>query len=288
MKELVIVSGKGGTGKTSLTAAFADLYGRAVLCDADVDASNLHLIMNPQVQQQFDFFSGHSAIINPQRCSQCGACIDLCQWDAIGNDFMVDDLQCEGCGVCVHLCPENAIDFPINKAGDWYISDTRFGKMVHAALGIAEESSGKLVTRVRKEAKKIAENDRADLILTDGPPGIGCPVIASIGGASALLVVTEPTMSGWHDAKRMLSLANRFGATCMMVINKFDLNLEQSANIEMKAIEKGVPVVGKLPFDPLFNKAMMQEKTIFEYNGYSTTCAQVEQLWNSITDKLDP
>ncbi len=286
MKELVIVSGKGGTGKTSLTAAFAFLSKNKVLCDADVDASNLHLLMKPQIQQRFEFSSGNSAVINPQRCIECGTCIDLCQWDAIDTGFCVDDLKCEGCGVCVYLCPEQAIDFPVNKAGDWFISETRFGKMVHARLGIGEESSGKLVTRVRKEARSIAESNHADLILTDGPPGIGCPVIASVGGATALLVVTEPTVSGWHDTKRMLLLAAGFKIPCMIVINKYDLNIAQSETIEKHALAGQVSVVGKLPYDHLFNEAMIMGKTIFEYNGYSNTCALVEQVWENVKEKL--
>lgn len=286
MKELVIVSGKGGTGKTSLTAAFAFLSKNKVLCDADVDASNLHLLMSPQIKQRHEFSSGHSAVIDQQRCSKCGTCRDLCQWNAISPDFHVDTLQCEGCGVCVHLCPEQAIDFPIDKAGDWYISETRFGKMVHARLGIGEESSGKLVTRVRKEARTIAESNCAELILTDGPPGIGCPVIASVGGATALLVVTEPTLSGWHDAKRMLSLAARFRIPCMIVINKYDLNPEQSKRIEAHALTKQVAMAGKLPFDHLFNKAMIKGKTIFEYNGCSDICQQVRQVWENVNGML--
>ncbi|MBW2208352.1 MAG: 4Fe-4S binding protein, partial [Deltaproteobacteria bacterium] len=186
MKELVVISGKGGTGKTSVMAAFASLAENMVLCDADVDAADLHLITNPRVQEHHDFEAGHRAIINPDKCTQCGLCRDLCRWNAISEDFQINPLDCEGCGVCVHFCPEEAVDFPINTCGEWFRSDTRFGPMVHARLGIAEENSGKLVALVRQEAKKLAEKRSSNLILTDGPPGVGCPVIASIGGASAV------------------------------------------------------------------------------------------------------
>ena len=190
MKELVIISGKGGTGKTSLVGAFASLAKNKVLCDADVDAADLHLLMEPQVGEHHDFQGGNTAVINPDLCTECGLCRDLCRWDAISEDFTVDSLECEGCGVCYYFCPEKAIDFPLNTCGEWFVSDTRFGPMVHARLGIAEENSGKLVTLVRMEAKKLAEDKELSLILTDGPPGVGCPVIASIGNASAVLIVT--------------------------------------------------------------------------------------------------
>jgi MinD superfamily P-loop ATPase len=194
MKELVIISGKGGTGKTSLVAAFASLAEKKVLCDADVDAADLHLIMNPKVIRQTDFQSGNTAVINNDRCTGCGLCRELCRRNAISEDYKVNPIDCEGCGVCVYFCPENAIDFPENTCGEWFVSDTRFGPLVHARLGIAEENSGKLVTLVRREAGKLAEQKGLDLILTDGPPGVGCPVIASIGGADAVLIVTEPTV----------------------------------------------------------------------------------------------
>jgi MinD superfamily P-loop ATPase len=209
MKELVIISGKGGTGKTSLMAAFASLAENKVLCDADVDAADLHLITNPQVLRRNDFQSGNTAFINKDLCTECGLCREMCRWDAIDAAFDVKSIDCEGCGVCVHFCPEAAIEFPENTCGEWFVSDTRCGPMVHARLGIAEENSGKLVTLVRQEARKLAEDRNIDLILTDGPPGVGCPVIASIGGASAVLIVTEPTVSGKHDMERVAQLAAR-------------------------------------------------------------------------------
>ena len=208
MKELVIISGKGGTGKTSIVAAFASLAANKVLSDADVDAADLHLIMNPRATERHDFQAGHSAVINLDKCTACGLCRDLCRYDAISEDYTVTRMDCEGCGVCVYFCPEKAIDFPLKTCGEWYRSETRFGPMVHARLGIAEENSGKLVTLVRQEARKLAEARKLDLILTDGPPGIGCPVIASLGGTTAALIVTEPTVAGRHDCRRAVGCRN--------------------------------------------------------------------------------
>ncbi len=282
MKELVIISGKGGTGKTSIVAAFASLAERNVLCDADVDAANLHLLMGPEIKKRCDFQGGGVAIINHDKCSECGVCKELCRWNAISEDFEVDPVDCEGCGVCVDFCPEQAIDFPVKTCGEWYISDTRFGPMVHARLGIAEENSGKLVTLVRQEAKKLAEKQKLDLILTDGPPGLGCPVIASVGGATALLIVAEPTVSGLHDMERVTELAAHFNVPGMVCVNKFDLNPEQAKAIEKLAEEKNMTVLGRIPFDPVFTEAMIQGQTIFEYNNESETSQTVKEIWGQI------
>jgi len=286
MKELVIISGKGGTGKTSLVAAFASLANNKILCDADVDAADLHLLMWPDVRESHDFQGGNTAVINPELCTDCGLCRDLCRWEAISEDFQVDSLECEGCGVCVYFCPEKAIEFPLNTCGEWFVSDTRFGPMVHARLGIAEENSGKLVTLVRTEAKKLAEAKDLDLIITDGPPGVGCPVIASIGGASAVLIVTEPTVSGRHDMERVAQLAAHFNVPAMMCVNKFDLNLEQTAQIEKFAKEKNISVLGRVPFDPIFTKSMVQGQTIFEYDQASETGQAVKSVWEGVSENL--
>lgn len=282
MKELVIISGKGGTGKTCLTAAFSSLAENKVLCDADVDAANLHLITDPSLKERHGFQSGHTAIIHKDKCSECGLCRDLCRWNAISSDFEVDSLECEGCGVCVYFCPEYAVDFPINTCGEWFISDTRFGPMVHARLGIAEENSGKLVSLVRQEARQLAKEKGLDLILTDGPPGIGCPVIAAIGGASAVLIVTEPTISGYHDMERVVQLAAHFNVPAMICVNKFDLNLNLAQDIEKFTKEKGLPCLGLIPFDPIFTKAMVQGQTIFEYSTNSETGDAVREIWSKI------
>ena len=287
MKELIVISGKGGTGKTSLIAAFASLAQNKVLCDADVDAADLHLIMDPHVSRRADFKSGHLAVIDRSKCSECGQCLELCKFGAISDDFKVNPVDCEGCGVCVYFCPEEAIDFPENTCGQWFISDTRFGPLVHARLGIAEENSGKLVTLVRQESKKLAEQKDLDLILTDGPPGVGCPVIASIGGASAVLVVAEPSLSGIHDMQRVVQLANHFKVPAMVCVNKFDLNFDLTRNVENFARDEGLPYLGRIPFDPIFTKAMVQGQTIFEYNSDSSGGQAVKKIWNNLSEKLD-
>lgn len=286
MKELVVISGKGGTGKTSLLAAFACLAKHAAICDADVDAADLHLILNPQVRQRRDFVSGHSAAIDPAKCTRCGLCRELCQWQAIDGDFVVDAIGCEGCGVCYYFCPEKAIAFPPSTCGEWFLSDTRFGPMAHARLGIAEENSGKLVTLIRQEGKKLAEANGLGLLLTDGPPGIGCPVIASMGGASAVLVVAEPTVSGRHDMERVVQLSDFFKIPAMVCVNKFDINLDQTHAIEAYARERRVTVMGRIPFDPVFTEAMVQAQTIFEYDGISPGARAVKTIWNRLTWEL--
>ncbi len=282
MKGLVILSGKGGTGKTSLTAAFASLSENSVLCDADVDAADLHLLMNPSAKRQSDFMGGGVASIDSEKCTQCGQCIDLCRFDAINQHFKVKEIDCEGCGVCVDLCPEQAIDFPIKKCGEWFISDTRYGTMVHARLGIAEENSGKLVTLVRQEAMKLAQENDLELIITDGPPGVGCPVIASVGGATATLIVTEPTVSGLHDMQRVLELGQHFKIACLLCINKFDLNLDQTRAIETLAEQNSIPIIGKIPFDPQFTASMVHGKTIIEYDRNSQLSFTIKQMWETL------
>ena len=287
MKEVVIISGKGGTGKTSLVAACASLAGNKVLCDADVDAADLHLITAPQIRESHDFQSGHTAIIDPDRCTRCGRCRDLCKWNAISDDFVVDPIECEGCGVCHYFCPEDAIDFPLNTCGEWFISDTRFGPMAHARLGIAEENSGKLVSLIRQEGRKLAEEHHLDLLLTDGPPGIGCPVIASLGGAAAVLIVTEPTVSGKHDMERVAGLAAFFKVPAALCVNKFDLNPEVAEAIEAFARNRDITVLGRIPFDPAFTAAMVRGKSIVEFDGDSDGCAAVKDIWENLARRFE-
>ena len=287
MKELVVISGKGGTGKTSVVSAFAALAKNKVLCDADVDAADLHLVMDPKITEQYDFQAGNSAIIDRDKCTECGLCLDLCRWNAINDHFEIDPIECEGCGVCVYFCPEKAIDFPVKTCGEWFISETRFGPMVHARLGIAEENSGKLVTLVRQEAKKLSEEKGLDLILTDGPPGVGCPVIASIGGANALLIVTEPTVSGEHDMDRVAQLADHFRVPALVCVNKFDLNPDKTRDIEKYVTEKNLTFLGQIPFDPVFTRAMVQGKTILEYDHHSEGCKAIHELWENISQTLN-
>jgi MinD superfamily P-loop ATPase len=286
MRELVVLSGKGGSGKTSVISAFAAMPGKKILCDADVDAADLHLILSPEILETHDFVSGNTAVIIPEKCTQCGRCRELCRFSAIDEQFRVDPLDCEGCGVCVHFCPEKAIDFPENTCGQWFISDTRFGPMAHARLGIAEENSGKLVALVRKQAERLAEEKGIDLILTDGPPGVGCPVIASLGGASAALIVSEPTVSGIHDMKRVVELCDFFGIPAWLAVNKFDLNLEQTKIIEAYAKEKGAELIGRIPFDPTFTRAMVQGLSVQEYDPEGSAAAAVAEIWETLKETM--
>lgn len=286
MHEIVIISGKGGTGKTTLTAAFCALAADAVFCDADVDAADLHLLLQPTIKEQHEFIGGSKAVIVAERCNQCGVCKELCRFAAISAELVVDQILCEGCGVCVDLCPEKAIDFPEQLCGHWFHSNTRFGPLVHARLGIAEENSGRLVHLVRKEALQLAEEENKKLIITDGPPGIGCPVIAAIGGASLLLVVVEPTLSGRHDLERVLDLAAHFKVPARLLINKYDLNADMAQAIEAAASERDVLCVGRIPFDPVFTRAMVQGQTIFEYAGAEERQQELRTIWTRVLAAL--
>ena len=282
IREIVIVSGKGGTGKTSLTAAFAALAKNSILCDADVDAADLHLLMQPEVKEQTDFMGGSKAVIDPDLCTGCGTCCTLCRFDAISDRYEVDPIRCEGCGVCVDFCPEQAIGFPVQRCGEWFVSDTRFGPMVHARLGIAEENSGRLVSLVRTKTRQLAEARGLELILTDGPPGIGCPVIAAIGGATALVIVVEPTVSGIHDMERVVDLAAHFRVPGMVIVNKYDLNVEMTETIEQLAVQRNLVVLGRVPFDPVFTRSMVQGQTLFEYGEETPTRQVVRDIWAKI------
>ncbi len=289
MKELVILSGKGGTGKTSITSAFASLSDSMMLCDADVDAADLHLIMAPDVRETHDFAGGYEAEIIPDACIGCGQCMELCRFGAVsqveGQEiYYINGIDCEGCGVCADLCPESAIKFEEKICGQWFASDTRFGQMIHARLGVAEENSGRLVALVREEARKRVLANRIDLLITDGPPGIGCPVIASMGQANAVLIVTEPTVSGIHDMERVAQLAAHFKIPAMICVNKYDLNPEQAKAIEAIAEKRQLNFVGKIPFDPAFTKAMVQGKSIMETHADSPAAMEIKNIWNRVMD----
>jgi len=291
LKEVVVISGKGGTGKTSIVASFAALAKNAVLADCDVDAADLHLVLEPKIMQKSDFSGGKRAAIVAEKCSGCGKCQELCRFDAIhlngeGNDvvdktFTVDPISCEGCKVCVEFCPVDAIEFNDCINGQWFISDTRFGPMVHAKLGIAEENSGKLVSLIRKEAKRIAEEEKKDLIIIDGSPGIGCPVIASIAGADLVLIITEPTLSGKHDLERVADLAAGFKIPTLVAINKFDLNPNMGEQIEEDARSRNMKVVGKIRYDDSFTKAQILKSTVLEYTGGAVS-EDVKASWRNV------
>jgi MinD superfamily P-loop ATPase len=285
MKELTIISGKGGTGKTSVVASFAAIAQNKVLADADVDAADLHLILTPAIKHEEDFKGGRTAQIDPEICTECGECLERCQFNAISPDFVVDKIDCEGCGVCVHFCPVEAIDFPQNICGKWYISDTRFGPMVHARLGIAEENSGLLVSLVRNQAKVLAEERGLDTIIVDGPPGIGCPVIASITGSSAVLIVTEPTLSGLHDLERVGGLAAHFKIPTLACVNKFDLNEEMSNQIADYCARNRIELVGRIPYDTAVTYAMVAGKSIVEFSDGRVSDA-IKDIWHKVEDLL--
>lgn len=283
MKEIVIISGKGGTGKTSLTASFASLAPKAVLADCDVDAADLHLILAPHIVHKADFISGHEAVIRQDDCIKCGECKTLCRFEAVylvegDGRYEIDSAGCEGCGVCVHFCPTRAIDFPERVCGEWFISDTRFGPMVHARLGIAGENSGKLVSLVRREAKRLALERSADLLLVDGPPGIGCPVIASITGVDQVVVITEPTLSGKHDLERVLKLARHFKVPASVCVNKWDINPETTEQIEEESRRSGASVLGRIPYDRAVTAAQIAEQSVVEHSNGPASKA-IRSIW---------
>jgi len=286
MKELTVISGKGGTGKTSLVAAFASMARNAIIADCDVDAADLHLILHPDVKQEHIFDSGHVAVIHPGLCNECGECLDLCRFDAISDDFQVDELSCEGCGVCCDNCPVDAITMELDDAGKWFVSETRFGPMVHAKLGVAQENSGKLVTQVRTRTKEIADERSLDMAIVDGSPGIGCPVVSSVTGTDLILAVSEPTQSGRHDLERVLQLARHFNLKSAVCVNKADLNKDVTAEIEGMCGKNGTVFVGTVPYDKSVTEAMVAGKTLTEYNNGPATEA-VKEIWKKTLELLN-
>lgn len=285
MKQIVVISGKGGTGKTVMTGALAALAQNKVMADCDVDAADLHLLLSPNVKEKHEFKSGETARIDQSLCQKCGKCISACRFDAITKDFVVDGIACEGCGFCSFVCPHKAITMDENTSGEWFISDTRFGQMVHAKLGIAEENSGKLVALVRTQAKELAERNGSSWVIIDGAPGIGCPVIASLSGIDCALVVTEPTLSGLHDAARVIEVAKYFKVPVKLVINKYDLNPDMSDKIEAYCSDNNIECVGKILFDKSVVRAMVDGKTIVEYED-SQAKEAVIAIWEKIKKDL--
>lgn len=284
MREIVIISGKGGTGKTSLTAAFAHLSGAKVLCDLDVDAPDLHILLGPKATQTEEFYSGNEAVINPQGCTGCGTCMEMCAFEAIhreGEVCVVDPLRCEGCKVCVTFCPEQTIDFPERHCGSWSSSTTRFGPMIHAQLFPGEENSGRLVVLLKQEARKVAETHDIDLILCDGAPGIGCPVISSLSGTDLAVLVTEPTPSGQHDLERVAELCEHFRISIVVILNKFELNTEETARIEAFCETKNYPIVARLAHDNIVTRAMVERKAVTEMPDCPFT-EDIRRAWEQI------
>jgi len=286
MKEVVVLSGKGGTGKTSIVGAFAALAKHKVLSDCDVDAADLHLLLAPTPVEEHEFWSGQLAVIDPGLCTQCGLCEEACRFDAI-HDFTVARVGCEGCGLCARICPAGAIRMKDNLAGHWFVSETRFGPLVHARLGIAQENSGKLVHLVRRKAKETAESAGIDITINDGPPGIGCAVISSLSGASLACIVTEPSLSGIHDMERVLQVCRHFGVPALVCVNKYDINEEGTRRVEQYCAEQGIDVVARIPFDTRFTEAQVQGVSIVEYTDDMRLVAPVEKSWNAVSARLD-
>jgi MinD superfamily P-loop ATPase len=280
VKQLAIVSGKGGTGKTTIAAAFASLAKNKVMVDCDVDAADLHLLLRPGVLKQEKYYGGRSPHVDLNKCTQCGLCTEVCRFHAIDNG-VVDPVSCESCGFCSHVCPEDAIIMEEAFSGDWFVSDTPYGPFVHARLGIGEENSGKLVTVVRKKAVEIAKEKNLNLILIDGPPGIGCPVTASLTGVNLILAVTEPTLSGIHDLERILKLSDHFKIPSMVCVNKFDINLGNTAPIASHCKKNGSRLIGEIPYEARVVEALVQRKTVMDY-----PCNEVQgillKMWQSI------
>ena len=276
----MVLSGKGGTGKTSIVGSFAVLAQGKVLADCDVDAADLHLLLKPSVKEETEFWSGQVAVIDEEKCTQCGLCQEVCRFEAI-DDFKVDSISCEGCSFCYHVCPAEAITMKESLSGNWFVSETRYGSLVHARLGIAQENSGKLVAVVRQKAKQIAENQGIDYIITDGPPGIGCPVISSLSGASLALLVAEPTLSGIHDLDRVIDVCHHFDIPATVCINKYDINEQNSCQIENYCLGQGVEVAAKIPFDNVVTEALIRGLPVVEYSQNKVT-QEIKTLWQEV------
>ncbi|MBN1688577.1 MAG: ATP-binding protein [Candidatus Omnitrophica bacterium] len=281
MKQIVTISGKGGTGKTILTAAFSAIAKNHVMADCDVDAADLHLLLSPDIKERHLFQSGLMPKLDRERCSECRQCVDHCRFHAIRDDLSLDPLACEGCRFCEYVCPMQAISMEKKNTGEWYLSETRFGPLIHARLGAGEENSGKLVSLVRKEAKETALKQGADWVLIDGSPGIGCPVIASLSDVDYAVVVIEPSLSGLHDAGRVIEVAKHFGVKSLVVINKYDLHQGLTTEIERFCGNRKIPVLGKIPFDKAVVEMMGQAKTIME-TGKSEAKTAIIEIWNRL------
>ncbi len=296
MKELVVISGKGGTGKTSIVASFSTLARQAALADCDVDAADLHLVLNPDIKRREDFSGGRKARILEEQCIACNRCVEECRFDAIKYAVLkngekaekpsINLISCEGCGLCKRLCPVEAIAFEPVVNGQMFVSTTRNGPMVHARLGMAEGNSGKLVSLIREETRRIAEKEGLERIIVDGSPGIGCPVVSSITGADGVLIVTEPTLSGRHDLMRVAKLAAHFRIATLVCVNKWDLNPEMTERIEKEALENGLKIAGRIRYDAAITKAQIAKKSVVEYTE-DAVASDMKDVWGRVQQALD-
>jgi MinD superfamily P-loop ATPase len=286
MHEIIVISGKGGTGKTTLTAAFAHMSAGAVICDLDVDAPDLHLILTPEIDRREEFFSGHEAVIDPASCTACGVCAEMCRFGAVSNQttgYHIDPLKCEGCKVCVQFCPPGAIRFPERHCGEWFVSRTRFGPMVHAQLFPGAENSGRLVALLRRKAKELAQESGSRLVLSDGAPGIGCPVISSLSGTDFAVLVTEPTPSGRHDLERVADLCRHFKIPTGVIVNKADLNPANTEDIRRWCDSAQTEFLAALPYDPAATEAMVQRQAVTEFSTDGLS-REISRTWRRIME----
>jgi len=285
MKEIAVVSGKGGTGKSSISAAFATLGAKIVLADCDVDAANLYLLFEPQRKEEIVYIGGNKALVDHSLCTMCGICVTQCRFDAIStydNRIVITETSCDGCFLCARICPEGAISMEKSDKSRLFAGSFRNGQMVYGRLAPGEENSGKLVSMVREKAKSLANENNLDTIILDGPPGIGCPVISTLTGVSRVVIVTEPTISGFHDMTRIIEIVQKFNAQPSIIINKFDLNQEMADEISAWCNQKGIFVAGRLPFSVDFVDAMVQQKSIIEYNKNTKISDAIRLIYNNI------
>ena len=286
MKQVTIISGKGGTGKTTITASFAALSQNSVFADCDVDASNLHLLLKPNIKETMDFKGLNVAVIQEDKCIQCGRCLELCKFNAI-TDYRIDPIHCEGCKVCVVNCPVDAISFEERVCGQAYISETEYGPLCHARLTPGMENSGKLVTLVRQNASEIAEKNGKDLVLVDGSPGIGCPVIASLANVDLAVVVVEPTLSGIHDLERAMGLLKHFDITPCVVVNKYDLNESNTGAIDEYCYITEAEILGHIPFDPTVTESMVSGVPVVDFDAGAPASTAITKIWSAFLNKLE-
>lgn len=283
MKQIAVISGKGGTGKSSISAAFATLNGKVVIADCDVDAANLYLLFKPSDEEEESFISGYKAVINYEKCSGCGLCLNYCRFDAISsqnNRVIIDEISCDGCFLCSRICPENAIKMVPNDKSRLYSGSFKNGRLVYGRLAPGEENSGKLVNMVREKAKQVSEKFDLGTVILDGPPGIGCPVISTITGVDKVIIVTEPTISGLHDLKRAAEIVLKSDRTPSVIINKWDLNAEMTNQIDEWCNQNRIKVAGLIPFDKKMVEAMVQGKTIIEFDKTNVISMELKRIWN--------